>query len=53
MQRRARATFGSWWSLELEHAVDGVLGLDSEQLVLEADVCVHEGASFAVEQRLR
>ena len=43
MQRRAGTAFGSRWSLELEHAVDGVLGLDGEQLVLEADVRLHEG----------
>ena len=43
-QRRSGAFFGSRWSLQLEHAVDGVLGLNGEQLVLEADVRVHEGA---------
>jgi hypothetical protein len=39
-------------SLELEHAVDGVLGSDGEQSVLEADVRVHEGRSFAVDRRI-
>ena len=43
-------TVRSGRSLELEHAVLGVLGLDGEQLVLEADVRVHEGASFAFVQ---
>ena len=43
VQRQAGTAFGSGRSLELEHAVDGVLGLDGEQLVLEADVRVHEG----------
>jgi len=50
VQRRSGTVFGSGESLELEHPVDCVFGLDGEQLVLEADVRVHEGASFAFVQ---
>ena len=43
VQRRPRGTFRSRRRDELEHGVHRVLGLDSEELMLQSNGCLHEG----------